>query len=154
MREDGRTQSIYVCKFKQNISRYQYQLIYESATNLFVIMRHKHVRAVYFVLINNASDRWIMMLYSNNSRIGVCQLQLSGSIPLINNICAVCMPELDLLNWNLVRHDWFRAMPLKSACLNAHSKCALIQLRPCFAQHRKLLYQRHNTNCINRCIHF
>jgi hypothetical protein len=34
---------------------------------------------VYFVLINNAADRWIMMLYSNNGHIGVCQLQLSGS---------------------------------------------------------------------------
>lgn len=35
--------AIYVCKFKQNISQYQYQLIYESATNLVAIMRHKHV---------------------------------------------------------------------------------------------------------------
>lgn len=40
------------------LSQYQYQLIYESATNLVAIMRHKHVCCVYFVLINNAADRW------------------------------------------------------------------------------------------------
>lgn len=40
---------IYVCKFKQNISQYQYQLIYESATNLVAIMRHKHVCCVFCI---------------------------------------------------------------------------------------------------------
>lgn len=45
-----------MCKFKQNISQYQYQLMYESATNLVAIMQPKHVCCV-FVLINNATDR-------------------------------------------------------------------------------------------------
>ena len=41
--------AIYARKFKQNINQYQYQLIYESATNLVAIMRHKHVRCVFCI---------------------------------------------------------------------------------------------------------
>lgn len=44
---------------------------YAAPTHIYVV--------VYFVLINNAADRWIMMLYSNNGHIGVCQLQLSSA---------------------------------------------------------------------------